>query len=146
MRSRCIVSCARSSRSGWNWPNATGRRCRRRHPGPVSLGRSPTPWPRHHMTRRRRNTVSEESERVWGVLLSLWWGRFVVALIMFVVAWILYSYLTSVEEVTGQGRLPWYLSIVYNLVGKRGTFLLFVIPGVVFTLMGISSLVERLRG
>src|SRR5262249_12106999 len=110
------------------------------------LGRSPNPGPRHHMTRRRRNTVTEDSESIWGVLLSSWWGRFAGALLRFAVARILYSHLTSVEDVTGHGRLPSYLAILCNHVRKWGTVVLFVIPGVVCTLMGISSLVERLRG
>ena len=87
-----------------------------------------------------------DSDSFWDSLMSSWWGRFVGALIMFSFAGLLYLYLTDVEEVRGRGRVHWIIAIVYNLVGKWGTVLMFVIPGLVFTGMGIHGLREKLRG
>jgi hypothetical protein len=79
-------------------------------------------------------------------LLESWWGQIIAGLIFFAFAWFFHAAFTNLETQGGQIRLPWYLWIFYWCGGKWAAVAFFVIPGLLFVIIGVKSCVDVWRG
>ena len=82
---------------------------------------------------------------MWDKLLDCWWGQILIGLFFFVCAGFIYWYITGLETTGGQARVYWLVAIIYNIAGKWGSVLLFVVPGAFVAGVGVRNLIVQLR-
>jgi len=82
---------------------------------------------------------------MWDKLLNCWWGQILVGLFFLACAAFFYWRVTSLEATGGIMLMHWTMAIIYNIAGKWGGVLLFVIPGLFVIGVGIRNLLVGFR-
>ena len=90
--------------------------------------------------------MSDDDDSIWNTLLDCWWGQILVGIFFFAIAGFLYWYIADLEATGRSGRAPCMVAIVYNIAGKWGSVLVFVIPALFVTGVGIRNLIVMIRG
>ena len=63
----------------------------------------------------------------WDDLLGSWWGKMLMSLVLFLIAWAIFSHFSRMEAEGGSSRIVWYVALAYYIGGKwtvAGTFAL----------------------
>jgi hypothetical protein len=90
--------------------------------------------------------MSDDGDSIWDTLLNCWWGQILIGIFFFAIAGFLYWYISDLEATGRGGRAPCLVAVVYNIAGKWGSVLLFVVPGIVIAGVGIRNLITTMRG
>jgi hypothetical protein len=90
--------------------------------------------------------MSDDGDSIWDTLLNCWWGQILIGIFFFAIAGFLYWYISDLEATGRAGRAPCLVAVVYNIAGKWGSVLLFVVPGIVIAGVGIRNLITTMRG
>ena len=79
-------------------------------------------------------------EDIWDALLSNWWGKLLLAVVCFVVAWGAYSFFDDYETTGQGGRVPWWVALVYAIGGKWAAAAPFTLIGLLLGYGGLRQL------
>ena len=86
------------------------------------------------------NENDDSEDKFWDYLFSKWWGHLLLALLLFGCAWLVYDYITGLEQTGQRGRINWLIALVYAAAGKIGAVSCFGLPAIVLTISGLVKL------
>ncbi len=76
----------------------------------------------------------------WDWALSRWWGWMLGALFFLGLAFVIYLYVTNLENQGQGGRINWIVALAYNIGGKWCAVSVLAVPGLIFALVGLVKL------
>lgn len=79
-------------------------------------------------------------DEFWDNLLSSWWGKLLMAIVIFLITWGVYAFFNRLETTGEGGRVPWYVAMLYYVGGKWVILVPLTIIGLLLGWAGIQQL------
>lgn len=78
-------------------------------------------------------------DEFWDDLLSSWWGKLLMAVVLFLITWAVIAFFNKYETTGEGGRVPWYVALVYFIGGKWVAAAPFALFGLLLSYAGIQQ-------